>query len=75
MKESLKNTNIFINLIPDMDNGLNDGVAVVVYEGERPGLVGDGERELVVVDEADLLDLAGVVHIVQQHGVAQHLCI
>ena len=34
---------------PDMYNTLHYGVAVVVDEGQRPRLVGDGEGELVVV--------------------------
>ena len=42
-------------------------------EGQGPRLVGNGQRELVVVDEAHLLNLAGVVHVVEQDGVAQNL--
>ncbi len=59
---------------PDMYNTLHYGVAVVVDKGQRPRLVGDGQGELVVVHEAHLLDLAGVVHVVQQHRcVTQYL--
>ena len=58
----------------DMYNTLHYGVAVVVDEGQRPRLVGDGEGELVVVHETHLLNLAGIVHVVQQHRcVTQYL--
>jgi len=56
-----------------MNDALYDGVAVVVDEGERPGLVGDGQRELVVVDQADFFDLGCVVDVVEEAGDAQHL--
>ena len=58
----------------NMNNTLHYGVAVVVDKGERPRLVGDGQGELVVVHQAHLLNLAGVVHVVQQHCcVTQYL--
>jgi hypothetical protein len=58
---------------PYVNDGLDNGVAIVVNKGEGPGLVGNGERELVVVHQADLLYLTRVVDIVQQHSVTQHL--
>ena len=56
-----------------MQDGRHDAVAVDVDEAERTRLVGDRQGELVVVDQADLLDLRGVVHVVQQHRVGEHL--
>lgn len=50
--------------IPDMDDCLYDAVAVVVDEAQRAALVGDRQRELVVVDEANFLDLGRVIDIV-----------
>ena len=52
---------------------LHDGVTVVVDEGQGSRLVGDGQRELVVVDQADFLDLGGVVDVVEEAGDAQDL--
>ena len=55
-----------------MNYALNDGITIVVDKGQGPGLVGDGQGELVVIHQADLLNLAGVVHVVQEDGDAQH---
>ena len=55
-----------------MNYALNDRITIIVDKGQGPGLVGDGQGELVVVHQADLLDLAGVVHVVQEDGDAQH---
>ena len=55
-----------------MNYALNNGITIVVDKGQRPGLVGNGQGELVVVDQADLLNLASVVHVVQKDGDAQH---
>ena len=55
-----------------MNYALNNGITIVVDKGQGPGLVGDGQGELVVVHQADLLNLAGVVHVVQEDGDAQH---
>ena len=49
-------------------------VAVVVDERERPTLIGDGERELVVVHQANFLDLGSVINVVQKDGVTQDFC-
>ena len=56
-----------------MDDALHDGVAIVVDEGQGARLVGDGQRELVVIDQADFLDLRGVVDIVKEASDAQDL--
>lgn len=58
----------------DVDDGVHDGIALLVHEGEWCALVGDGERELVLVNQADLLDLRGVVDIVEEDGLAQDPC-
>jgi hypothetical protein len=55
-----------------MNYALNDRITIVVDKGQGPGLVGDGQGELVVIHQADLLNLAGVVHVVQEDGDAQH---
>ena len=47
-----------------MNYALNDGITIVVDKGQGPGLVGDGQGELVVIHQADLLNLAGVVRVV-----------
>lgn len=41
----------------DVDDGPDDGLALLVHEGERGALVGNGQGELVLVHQADLLDL------------------
>ncbi len=41
----------------DVDDGLNDGFALLVHERERGALVSDGQCELVLVHQAYLLDL------------------
>ena len=56
----------------DVDDRLHDALAVVVNEAERTALVEYRERELVVVDETDLLDLRRAVDVVQEHLVAQN---
>ena len=56
-----------------MDDALHDGVTIVVDEGQGARLVGDGQRELVVIDQANFLDLRGVVDVVEEAGDAQHL--
>lgn len=56
----------------DVDDGPDDGLALLVHEGERGALVGDGQGELVLIHQADLLDLRGVVDVVEEHGLAQH---
>ena len=55
-----------------MNYALNNRITIVVDKGQGPGLVGNGQGELVVVHQADLLNLAGVVHVVQEDGDAQH---
>ena len=55
-----------------MNYALNNGITIVVDKGQGPGLVGDGQGELVVIHQADLFNLAGVVHVVQKDGDAQH---
>ena len=55
-----------------MNYALNDGITIVVDKGQGPGLVGDGQGELVVIHQADFLNLAGIVHVVQEDGDAQH---
>ena len=55
-----------------MNYALNDGITIVVDKGQGPGLVGDGQGELVVVHQADLLNLTGVVHVVQEDSDAKH---
>ena len=55
-----------------MNYALNNRITIVVDKGQGPGLVGDGQGELVVIHQADLLNLAGVVHVVQEDGDAQH---
>lgn len=42
---------------PDVDDGLDDGVTLLVHEGEGRALVGHGQSELALVDQTDLLDL------------------
>lgn len=56
----------------DVDDGLDDGVALLVHEGERRALVGHGEGELALVHQADLFYLGGVVDVVEEDGLAQH---
>lgn len=58
----------------DVDNGVYDCLAFLVHKGERRALVGDGQRKLVLVHQADLLDLRGVVDIVEKDGLAQDPC-
>lgn len=41
----------------DVDDGVYDCLALLVHEGEWRALVGDGQSELVLVHQADLLDL------------------
>lgn len=41
----------------DMDDGLNDGFALLMHERERGALVSDGQCELVLVHQTYLLDL------------------
>lgn len=38
----------------DVDDVVNDVVTVIVDEGERPRLVGDGQRELVIIHQTNL---------------------
>ena len=56
----------------DVDDGLDDALAIVVYETEWAAFVCDGQRELIVVNETNLFDLRRVVHVVQDHLVAEH---
>lgn len=55
----------------DVDDGVHYSLALLVHEGERRSLVGDGQRELVLVHQADLLDLRGVINIVEDHVLTQ----
>lgn len=49
---------------PDVDDGADDGFALLVHEGERRALVGDGQGKLVLIDQTDLLNFGGVVYII-----------
>ncbi|KAG9341392.1 hypothetical protein JZ751_019199 [Albula glossodonta] len=52
----------------DVDDGMDDCLALLVHEGQRRALVGDGQGELVLVHQADLFDFRGVFE-----GVVKHL--
>lgn len=56
----------------DVDDGPDDGLTLLVHEGQRGALVGNGQGELVLIHQADLLDLRGVVDVIEEHGLAQH---
>lgn len=56
---------------PDVDDGLDDGVALLVHERERRALVGHGEGELALVHQADLFDLRGVVDVIEEDRLAE----
>lgn len=56
----------------DVDDGLDDGVALLVHERERRALVGHGEGELALVHKADLFNLRGIVDVVEEDGLAEH---
>ena len=57
--------------LPDVNYALHDGVAIVVNEWERSGLVSDGQRELVVVHQTNFLNLRRVVDVVEKAGDAE----
>lgn len=56
----------------DVDDGPDNGFTLLVHEGEWGALVGNGQGELVLIHQADLLDLGGVVDVIEEHGLAQH---
>ncbi len=56
----------------DVDDGLNNVLAIVVNETEGRELVGNGDGELVVVHQADFFDFGGVVDIVEEDLVADY---
>ena len=55
----------------NVNDRLDDVVTVVVNERQRTRFVGDGQGELVVIDQTDFFDLRGVVDVVQQHAVSE----
>ena len=55
-----------------MNDALHDGIAIVVNEGQRSGLVCDGQRELIVVHQTNFLDLGRVVDVVEKAGDAEN---
>lgn len=56
----------------DVDDGLDDGVTLLVHECERRALVGHGEGELALVHQADFFYLRGVIDIIQEDGLAKY---
>lgn len=56
---------------PDMDDRLNYGITLLVHESEGCALVGHGEGELTLIHKANLLNLGGIIYIVEEDRLAK----
>ena len=56
-----------------MNDALHDWVTVIVDERKGSGFIGDGQGELVIVDQTDFLNLRSVVHVVEETSDAKNL--